>query len=127
MAVLICGVFIQLEVLVLRANLEDCLENCVEFADARGLGRLLDQDLSESGDPLQEPVIVTPPQERLQEIGQSLEILLIVVVVGDVADDDMAFVGDSVLARLLPLLVWEESITVLTQGLLCLVIRLGQR
>lgn len=70
---------------------------------------------------------MTPPQERLQEIGQSLEILLIVVVVGDVADDDMAFVGDSVLARLLPLLVWEESITVLTQGLLCLVIRLGQR
>ena len=71
---------------MLGADLEDSFENCVEFGDARRLGGLLDEDLSESWHPLQEPVAVALAKEGLEEVGESFKVLLVVVVVGDVGD-----------------------------------------
>ena len=81
------------KVLVLRADLEDCLEHCVKLTDSRCLCGFLDKHCSECGHPLQKPVIVTFAQKRLKEVRQSLKVLLVLIVIGDVANHSVAFLS----------------------------------
>ena len=58
-------------------------------------------------------------EELLEEVCQSLKVLLIVVVVGDVADDRVAFLGRCIctVPAGFALLGWEYIAAVLTQWL----------
>ena len=105
------------EVLVLGADLQDRLENCIQLADARGLRGLLDEDSCKCGYPLEEPVVMTLAQERFKEVRQAFKVLLIVVVVGDVADDCVALLSSSLVGIALKLLLLEYVTAVLAESL----------
>ena len=115
---------------MLGANFQYGLQHSIDLANPRRLCSLLDQDGCERGHPLEQPVIVALAQERLQEVRQSLEILLVLVVVRDVVDYRVSLLASS-FALVVCVSVWllglEDVAAVLTQGLqLRLLLRLRE-
>ena len=60
---------------------------------------------------------MTLAQERFKEVRQAFKVLLIVVVVGDVADDCVALLSSSLVGIALKLLLLEYVTAVLAESL----------
>ena len=60
---------------------------------------------------------MTLAEKRFEEVCEAFKVLLVIVVVGDIADDCVALLSSSVLSFALKLLLLENITTVLAKGL----------